>query len=361
MHIYAKSLFMISYIYGDLLRSDTEALVNTVNCVGVMGRGIALQFKRAFPENYKVYKAACDRDEVRLGEMFVFERFGLANPKVIINFPTKQHWRSKSKLIDIERGLDDFVRVLQERGIRSVSIPALGCGLGGLDWLEVKDLISAKLEGLSDIDIQVFPPGNAPNAEKMVKTTKPPKWTPGRAILVALLHQYLAGLMDPSVSLLELHKLMYFAQEAGEPLQLNYTKAHYGPYAENLRHVLNRIEGHFLSGFADGGEEPTKELVVIGDAVKRAFEIIDEKPETQARLHRVRKLIDGFETPFGMELLASVHWVAMHEGASSAQDALSCLKKWSERKATFTPRQVDIAWTMLAQHGWLSVGERVAN
>ncbi len=167
------------------------------------------------------------------------------------------------------------------------------------------------------------------------------------------MQQYLSGLMDPFVSLLELHKLMYFAQEAGEPLRLRYKKAHYGPYAENLRHVLKRIEGHFLSGYADGGDDPTKELEIVGDAVSHASKVIDEQPETLARMNRVSELIDGFETPLGMELLSSVHWVATQEDARSARDACERLKRWSERKSGFTPRQVDIAWATLEQQGWL--------
>jgi len=137
---------MIEFKTGDILKADAEALVNTVNCVGIMGRGIALQFKNAFPDNFKAYAAACAREEVRPGRMFVFETDYGANPKCIINFPTKRHWRGKSRMEDIETGLSALVEEIRKRGIRSVAIPPLGSGLGGLDWRDVRPRIEAALK-----------------------------------------------------------------------------------------------------------------------------------------------------------------------------------------------------------------------
>ena len=125
---------MIEYKTGNLLHEDAEALVNSVNCVGVMGRGIALQFKRAWPDNFRAYAAACRRGEVRPGRMFVFPTNQLDNPKYIINFPTKRHWRSKSRLEDIRAGLEALAQEIRQRKIRSVAVPPLGSGLGGLPW-----------------------------------------------------------------------------------------------------------------------------------------------------------------------------------------------------------------------------------
>ena len=125
---------MIEYAQGDMLKCEAEALVNTVNCVGVMGRGIAVQFKKMFPENFAAYAAACKRKEVQPGRMFVFETDELTFPRIIINFPTKRHWRGKSRIEDIESGLMALVATIRERGICSVAIPPLGSGLGGLDW-----------------------------------------------------------------------------------------------------------------------------------------------------------------------------------------------------------------------------------
>lgn len=144
---------MIEYKTGDILSEEAEALVNTVNCVGVMGRGIALQFKRAFPENFKAYEARCKRNEMQPGCVFVFETDELFSPRYIINFPTKRHWRGKSRIEDIESGLVSLVEEIQSRGIRSIAIPPLGSGLGGLDWTEVRTRMQGAMEELGDVTI----------------------------------------------------------------------------------------------------------------------------------------------------------------------------------------------------------------
>lgn len=343
---------MITVTQGDVLRAEADALVNTVNCVGVMGRGIALQFKKQFPANFAAYKAACDREEVQPGRMFVFETGGLTAPRLIVNFPTKRHWRGKSRLEDIEAGLADLADVIREHDVRSIAIPPLGSGLGGLDWSDVRPRIEAALSGLEDVDVLVFEPGEAPSPDRMVRNKAVPNMTPGRAALVLLMDRYLRGLMDPFVSLLEVHKLMYFLQEAGQPLNLSYTKGRYGPYAENLRHVLNRVEGHMIEGYADGGDDPSKPLQLVPGAVRDAEAFAAANPDTQARLERVAALVDGFETPFGLELLATAHWVASREGAVTDEAATEAIHGWSERKRMFTPRQVAIAAKALSEKGW---------
>lgn len=164
---------MIVYKTGDLLAENAETLINTVNCVGVMGRGIALQFKKKFPENFKAYAAACKRGEVRPGRMFVFDMGGIANPRYIINFPTKRHWRNESRLEDIDSGLQALVNEIKERSIRSIAIPPLGSGLGGLDWTEVKRRIEQTLDKM-DVHITVFEPLEAPaNESKSRKCLRP--------------------------------------------------------------------------------------------------------------------------------------------------------------------------------------------
>ena len=151
---------MIEYKTGDLLAERAETLVNAVNCAGVMGRGIALQFKHAFPENFKAYARACRQRKVRPGRMFVFELKQTAGPRYIINFPTKRHWRGKSRMADIDAGLRALTEEIRSRGIRSVALPPLGCGLGGLDWPEVRERIQAVSENLPEVRITVFEPGD---------------------------------------------------------------------------------------------------------------------------------------------------------------------------------------------------------
>lgn len=342
----------ITYKTGDLFESDCEALVNTVNCVGVMGRGIALQFKKAYPENFKAYADACEREEVEPGKMFVYETGSLMNPRFIINFPTKRHWRGKSRMEDIELGLVALVEEIRARGIRSIAIPPLGAGLGGLDWKDVRVRIDRALSELEGVSAIVFEPNAAQAGERLNRSIEVPKMTPGRAALVTLIDRYLAGLLDPVVTLLELHKLMYFLQEAGEPLRLRYMEAHYGPYAENLRHVLVAIEGHMVAGYADGGDAPDKRLVLVPNALRDALRFLEDKGDTQAHLSRVSSLVDGFESPFGLELLSTVHWVVTRKRPDSVEKLVADVHGWNERKKQFTPRQIQIALDVLSQKGW---------
>lgn len=344
---------MISYTTGDILNADVEALVNTVNCVGIMGRGIALQFKNMFPKNFEDYAAACARDDVQPGRMFVHDTHALTNPRFIINFPTKRHWRGKSRIEDIDSGLLALREEIVRRGIRSIAIPPLGSGLGGLDWSAVKPRIAKALAGLDQVDIRVYEPKGAPEASAMVRRQEVPKMTPGRAALVVLMQRYVGGLMDPFVSLLEVHKLLYFLQEAGERLRLQYRKAHYGPYAENLTHLLRTVEGHFISGYADGGDAPDKQLEIVPGTIADAEAMLATAHDTKQRFEAVADLVDGFETPFGLELLSTVHWVVRHEGAATTDEIVSATYAWNDRKKRFSPHQLELAHDVLRRKGWL--------
>jgi len=346
---------MIKYKQGDLLTfNNVDAIVNTVNCVGVMGRGIALQFKKQYPENFDFYDAACKRGDVLPGKMLVYEVNTLVNPRFIINFPTKRHWRGASRIEDIENGLIDLIKIIQKYNIKSIALPPLGCGLGGLEWNEVKLRIESAFSQLNDVEVFVFEPIGAPPAETMVRNRKVPKMTEGRAALVSLIKRYSEGLLDPFVTLLEVHKLMYFLQECGQPLKLNYVKSQHGPYALNLRHALQHIEGHMLSGYADGGDNPKKQIQLVPGADKDAAAFLEQHEETSARINQVAKLIDGFETPFGMELLATVHWVAKTENSATLKTIIDRTYEWSEHKQKFSPRQIEIATQRLYSDGWLN-------
>ena len=342
---------MIEYKNGDILREDVEAIVNTVNCVGIMGRGLALQFKNKFPQNLKEYQLACTNKEVQLGKMFVHQTGQLINPKYIINFPTKGHWKQNSKIEDISNGLDDLITIIEKYSIKSIAIPPLGSGLGGLDWKMVKKLIEEKLKNIN-CTVMLFEPLEQ-KIEKSI-TKEIPKMTAGRAALIGLMDRYLQGLMDPFISLIEVHKLMYFMQESGEELRLKYKKAQFGPYADNLRHVLNTIEGHFISGYEDGGDAPTKQLKLIPKAVEDAKNYLTNKKNTNENFVKVAKLVDGFETPFGLELLSTVHWVVKNENASNLEEVISKIYNWNERKKQFSEKQIKIALDVLIKNNWIN-------
>lgn len=345
---------MIEYKSGDLLSSGAEAIVNTVNCVGVMGRGIALQFKKRFPDNFKAYAVACKRGEVIPGKMFVYASEGFLNPRYIINFPTKRHWRGASTIEDIDSGLIDLARVLKEKNIKSIAVPPLGCGLGGLNWTDVKNSIEKALASLTDVRIDIYQPHGAPQSDHMVNNLPIPHMTPGRAALIRLMRRYFEGLLEPepSISLLEVHKLMYFLQDCGEPLKLNFVQAPHGPYAENLRHVLLAMDGHFTSGYSDGGDNPNKQISLVPGADKDAAAFLHDKPETAQRIEYVAHLVDGFESSFGLELLASVHWVMKNNGAHTLEEIIDALYAWGDQKRKFSPRQIGCAYNRLIDAGF---------
>lgn len=344
---------MIEYKRGNILAEDVEAVVNTVNCVGIMGRGIALQFKNAFPDNFKAYAAACKRNEVQPGWMFIYETGRLTNPLFIVNFPTKRHWKGKSRMEDIDAGLVALAEEIRARNIRSIAIPPLGSGLGGLDWTKVRPRIEAALRGIDGLRAVIFEPSEALADERTNSSSDAPKMTSGRAALVGLMHRYLSGLLDPFISLLEVHKLMYFLQVADEPLRLTYTKGPYGPYAENLRHVLKAVEGHLVAGYADGGDAPEKQLELVPGALEDASAFLKDKTDTVSRLNKVFELVEGFETPFGLELLSTVHWIVTHEQAETLDDIVTKTYAWNDRKRQFSRRQIALAAEVLAGKGWI--------
>lgn len=344
---------MIEYKTGDILSEEAEALVNSVNCVGVMGRGIALQFKKAFPENYNAYRARCKHNEMQPGRVFVFETGETVPPRYIINFPTKRHWRGKSRIEDIEAGLASLTEEIRSHRIRSIAIPPLGSGLGGLHWPEVRTRLEAALKALEDVKVVIFEPGDGPSDDRTNRSSDVPNMTAARAALVGLMDRYLLALLDPFVTLLEVHKLMYFMQEAGERLQLNYRKAPYGPYAENLRHLLHTIDGHFIAGYADSGDAPDKQLELVPGAVEDANAFLAHHPETHRRFKQVVDLIEGFESSFGLELLSTVHWVASKEQAKTVDAVAQRTYAWNERKKQFSRRQIDLAFDVLSQKKWI--------
>lgn len=342
---------MVEYARGNLLEADVEALVNTVNCVGVMGKGVALQFKQAFPENYRQYKKACDAGEVQPGRMFVVPTGSMINPRYVINFPTKRHWRGKSRLEDIKAGLAALVDEARRLDIRSIAIPPLGSGMGGLQWAQVKPLMAGALAGLPQVRVVIYEPLGAPKADSMPVATMRPRMTLGRALFIRLIELYRT--QGYSLSLLEIQKLAYFLQSAGLDLKLDYSKHKYGPYAETVHHVLQRMEGHYIRGYGDRSQRAG--IYLLPEAAQAARDFISTNPEAIALLDRVGRLIEGFETPYGMELLATVHWLA-HDDPRAAVDlgrAIAGVRSWSSRKELkFPAEHINKAWSRLQEQDW---------
>jgi O-acetyl-ADP-ribose deacetylase (regulator of RNase III) len=352
---------VIRIAHGNLLEAPVEALVNTVNCVGYMGKGIALQFKQAFPANFKAYEAACKAGAVMPGRMLVHDHGMLIQPRYIINFPTKRHWRGKSLMEDIDAGLQTLIEEVRNRGIRSIAIPPLGCGLGGLDWSQVRPRIQTAFESLSAVDVHLYAPAGAPAALAMPVRTGRPRMTSARALFIKLMEQYAA--LDYGRTLLEVQKLAYFLQVSGEPLRLRYEPGMYGPYAHNLNKVLETLEGHYLRGYGDS-QRPSAEIELLPGAVEAAEVFLAADSESRRRLARVAQLIEGFETPYGMELLATVHWAGANGGRDGApparnlNEAVNIVHAWNPRKQQiFKPRHVGTAWDRLTALGWLGESE----
>lgn len=338
--------------HGNLLTADVDALVNTVNTEGVMGKGLALQFKKAFPEAFASYERACKSGEVQTGQMHVVAR--LAAPRFIINFPTKRHWRQPSKLEYVREGLSDLITQVRRRNIQSIAVPPLGCGNGGLQWSDVRPLIVEAFASVPDIRVVLFDPADAPAADQIIDRRAKPDMTPARAAVLALMGRYVETGYDYRLSLVEVQKLAYFLQLAGESLRLDFRAHHYGPYADNLRKALRNIEGHYTRGVADGKNSPETPLELLPGAVDEARAFLVQKPETLARIDRVAALIEGFETPFGMELLGTVHWVMQHgANADDLDDVLARVRAWSERKRSqMKDGHVRAAWVRLREQRW---------
>jgi O-acetyl-ADP-ribose deacetylase (regulator of RNase III) len=280
--------------------------------------------------------------------MYVFNTGNLFGARWIVNFPTKRHWRGASKIEDIEAGLKDLVRIIKEYHIKSIALPPLGCGLGGLNWNDVSAIIERELSGLAGVEVKVYKPSSSLSVT--VKNIEVPKMTTAVASYIMLIDGYLKGMIDPFVRLLELHKLAYFDQEAGEPLKLKFIKHYYGPYAPELRHVLHRLEGHYITGYGAGGDDPAKPLFLLAGAVNEASEFLANNPESKERLERVLTLVSGFESPNAMELMASVHYLMKTEGYSDLDSIYNGVHSWNVKKRRFTRDQIERVVNTLKTH-----------
>lgn len=343
---------MIQIQRGNLLEADVEALVNTVNCVGVMGKGIALQFKQAFPENFREYVKACRQKQVVPGKMFTFQTGTLLNPKYLINFPTKRHWKGKSSVDDIRAGLSALVADVKRLRIKSIAVPPLGCGNGGLAWDQVRPLIESAFGALPSVKVFLYAPYGTPLPNKMPVRTKIPGMTRTKALFICLIDRY--RIPEYRLTLLEMQKVAYFLQCAGEPLKLNFVKHTYGPYADNLNHVLQAMEGHFIRGYGDRSRGA--QIYALAEGIKQAREFLEDDDRAKQTLQSVADLIEGFETPYGMELLASTLWIAATANETAKREpeaAIKDLHEWNSRKRNiFRQEHIRKAWHRLQTQGW---------
>jgi len=324
---------MIRFTQGNLLEADVEALVNTVNTVGIMGKGIALMFKEAFPPNFREYAAACKRGEVRTGRMFVTENPALMGPRWIINFPTKEHWRTRTRIEWIEDGLEDLRRVVEEKGIRSIAVPPLGCGHGGRSWSEVRPLIEKALGDLPEVDVVVYEP--TPRYQNVAKRTGVQKLTPARALIAELVRRY--WILGIECSMLEIQKLAWFLEREIEasglknPLELRFQADRYGPYADRLRHLLNALDGSYLRSEVRVADAKPTDVIAFDDTKRDRVEayLRTEASEYRDALERATDRIDGFESPLGLEVLATVDWLLAREGCRPGlADVKAALASW---------------------------------
>ena len=342
---------MIKYRTGNLFDAEAEAIVNTVNTVGVMGKGIALQFKKLFPENFKKYKKACDAGEVRIGHMFVTEEQTMwSGKRIIINFPTKSNWKHPSEYSFIESGLVDLVSVVKERRIKSVAVPPLGVGNGGLDWNKVKSLIEKYLCNL-DCEVLVYQP-NA-NIQETLKKERV-KLTPARAMLLAVLYDLVKH--GEFVSEFAAEKVAYFLQRFGaaDKFNLIFKPYFYGPYSGTVKHVLYYLNGSYITGYSAKDKKPFEEIGLVPDAEQDVNRFLNE-PENAEYLEITRRAIDflrGFYSPYGLELLSSIDFIIHDKNVNSTESIQAELESWSNRKKTmFTnPKFIQIATGNIKSH-----------
>ena len=353
---------MITFRKGNLLDAPVEALVNTVNTVGVMGKGIALMFKEAFPQNFGAYENACKRKEIRVGHMFVTESLRFDGPRWIINFPSKKHWRQPSQLEWITEGLADLGRVIVDKGIRSVALPPLGCGNGGLDWADVRPEIERVLGALTDVDVQVFEPTE--RYQNVAKRTGVMQLTPARAMVAEMVWRY--WVLGSDCTYLEVQKLGWFLERSVQKLALpntldfQFSADKYGPYSDRLRHLLNGLDGSYLhcdKRLSDAGPGDT---ISLDEAMRPRVELFlkqEENRHLKPILEKTESTVTGFESPLGMELLATVDWLMERECCQPNVQAIRVgLRRWpagpeaADRKLRlFDDRLIGLAIERLAR------------
>lgn len=346
---------MIRFLKGNLLESSAEALVNTVNTVGVMGKGIALQFKNQFPNNYKIYLKACKNQEFNIGDLLVTEEVSLlGGKKIIINFPTKTDWRKPSEYSYIEKGVVELKKVIQERNIKSIAIPPLGAGNGGLEWSPIRRMMEYYLKDLP-ADIFIYEPNNA--IEEILKKERV-KLTPARAMLLSVLFELVKN--GEFVSEFAAEKIAYFLQRFGakDSFKLEFSPNFYGPYSGKVKHVLYYLNGSYITGYSSKDKKPFEE---IGLKFNTENEVIDflnqaENKKYKEIVDNTKMFLKGFYSSFGLELLSTIDFIIVNRNSTTEDEISQELHNWSNRKKTmFTnPKFINIALANLSKYPSLS-------
>lgn len=331
---------MIKYITGDLLKSGAVALVNTVNTVGVMGKGIALQFKKQYPHNYKEYVKVCKSEDLNIGDLLVVEENTLLYGKqYIINFPTKKHWRNPSKYEYIEAGLKSLVKIIEDKEIKSIAIPPLGAGNGGLDWNQVKEILERHLNTV-DCEILLYQP-NFVVKETLRKERV--KLTPARAMLLAVFYDLVQE--GEFVSEFAGEKIAYFLQRFGaKEFNLKYKAHFYGPYSGKVNHVLHYLNGSYIMGYESKNKKPFDPLGLIEEAKEEVLSFLDKKENERYKeiVLQTQNFLRGFYSFFGLELLSTLDFIKESKGVSDLEDIKKELFEWSHRKQNMFAKDVFI-------------------
>ena len=340
---------MIIYKKGNILESEAEALVNTVNTQGVMGKGIALQFKNAFPNNYKIYKEACKKGVFDIGDLLIVEDNGLiSGKKLIINFPTKILWRNPSEYIYIEKGLNKLIQEIEEKNIKSIAIPPLGSGNGGLNWDVVKKMIEDKMNHLP-IDIFIYEP-NSKIKEKLKEERV--QLTDARAMLLFMLYKLVAN--GEFVSEFSSEKICYFLQRFGakQHFKLDYKPNFYGPYSGKVKYVINYLNGSYIMGYSAMDKKPFESLDLVSDGFEKVESYIYAKPELIEIVNKTESFLDGFYSEFALELLSTIDYISLNKNSYNLEVIKTELDSWSERKRTLfsNDRFLNISINHLRQH-----------
>lgn len=316
--------------------------MNTVNTIGVMGKGIALQFKRAYPNNFKSYHQACKNKEVEIGKLFVSKDGSVSTgEKLIINFPTKKDWRKPSEYEYIEKGLEDLLSVIDHYKIKSIAIPPLGAGNGGLEWGKVKSIITQYLDKL-DIEVLVYEP-NTLIKEKLKKERV--KLTDARALLLYALFDLVRN--GEYVSEFSSEKVAYFLQRFGarKYFKLTYEPNFYGPYSGKVRYLLNTLNGSYIMGYSDMSKKPFEPLTLVADGFEEVKKYIEMKPELKSIATNTIEFLNGFYSDFALELLSSIDFISLNENSLNREIVAKKLETWSDRKRSLfsNPKYLDIS------------------